>query len=62
MKITIAPTQDQTKERHPQHSVTIETPHDEANLEEALEIIHSALVAWGFGAESITQAMNEFEP
>jgi hypothetical protein len=61
MKITIAPTHDQTLESHPQHAVTIETPHDDTSLDEALEIIHAALVAWGFGTEAITQKMNEFE-
>ena len=63
MKITISPTDDQTDERHPYYTVSIEFPNDEGvNADSLVSMFHQAAVAWGFGSDAIYKAMNEFEP
>lgn len=60
MKITIAPSKDQSYENYPRNAVTIEAPIDDVELPDALEIIYSALVAWGYDPEGVHNAMNNF--
>ena len=59
MKITIQPTDDQRSRVSPKYStVTIEHPDDDLNIEEVREIVNSALIAWGFHPDIVT---NEFQ-
>jgi hypothetical protein len=64
MKITITPS------RKPEigeaagaayTTVTIEHPYDDLNVEEAVAVMKSALVAWGFSEKLFEKAVEELE-
>jgi hypothetical protein len=48
MKITLAPSQDQSKERYPHPTVTLEVPRDDLNIGEVADLFQSAIRAYGF--------------
>ena len=50
MKIILQPTSNEN-----QHSVTLETPHDDINIEEAIELVKGALVAWGYHPDIVNE-------
>jgi len=60
MKITISPTEDQRGEKYAFHTVSIKTISDEIKVDEAVGILHTLLVAWGFSSQSVQKEMNEF--
>ena len=53
MKITIEPTQDQSKEKHAFDTITIESLHDDLHIDEAMSLVERALVAWGFHPDTV---------
>jgi hypothetical protein len=57
MKIKLEPTITDCIHEIPRHAVTIEHPHDELNVNEAVELMASALVAWGYSERNVREAM-----
>ena len=56
MKITIEPThKGNGPDAH--RTVTVEQPHDDMTLDDALDLVASALKAWGYHAESVDEAI-----
>ena len=55
MKITIEPTMDQAGH----NTVTIESHDDHLGLEEVVEIMQSAIRAWGFTYANLEYSTNE---
>ena len=54
MKVTIAPSKDQTMEKHPFSTVEISSPDDEMTLPQVVEhLLAPALIAWGFTPETV---------
>ena len=51
MKITLKPSSKDTA----YNSVTIENPSDELNLQETMDLVKAALVAWGFNVETVKE-------
>jgi hypothetical protein len=63
MKITIAPSEDQSVEKHPYLAVSIEHPADDnITIEHAVDMAFVAMAAWGFDKDTITKAFHEFIP
>jgi len=56
MKITIEPTH---KGNGPdaQRRVTVEQPHDDMTLDDALDLVAAALKAYGYADESVNEAI-----
>lgn len=50
MRITIAPSAGNVPD---QHSVTIQTNHDDIILDDAIELMRAALIAWGYSPEGV---------
>jgi len=61
MKITISPSQDQSIEKFPYFSVTIEHPEDEITTERLVKMFYSAMVGWGFDKELASKALQNFK-
>ena len=59
MKIVIEPSLNQSKETYPYDKVSIETPRDDLDIDQALELVHRALVAWGFHQQNIDDYYKE---
>lgn len=59
MKITIEPTQDQSKEAHPFDKVILESPHDDVDINVAMDLVERALVAWGFHPDTVQDYYKE---
>ncbi len=59
MKVIIEPTSDQTKEQYPYDKVSIESPHDDLHIDDAMDLVHRALIAWGFRQETIDDYYKE---
>jgi hypothetical protein len=59
MRITIAPSEDQTHEQHKLFAVTVEHPNDDATMAVVLEIMVKALQGYGFTTEEILKGMEE---
>jgi hypothetical protein len=56
MKITIEPThKGRGKDAH--RTVTVECPHDDVNIDYALELVAAALKAYGYADESVNEAI-----
>ena len=56
MKITIEPTHKGSgPEAH--CTVTVEQPHDDMTLDDALELVAAALKAYGYADESVNEAI-----
>ena len=64
MKITIEPSQDQSGEKHPYSTVSINHPCDmtSSNTNVLVEMFYRALIAFGVNPESAQEALNNFEP
>jgi len=63
MKITISPTEDQSDQKFPYCSISVEHPHDDSfTAERAVSMFHQALLAFGFSSVMAQKAMNDFEP
>ena len=63
MKITISPTEDQSIEKFPYFTVSVEHPQDDGiSIEHAVDMSFLALKAWGFDAENIAKAFHDFIP
>ena len=63
MKITIAPSEDQSCQKFPYYSVAIEFPHDDMMTAERMAaMFYQALLGCGYGPEEAKKAMNEFIP
>ena len=62
MKITIAPSKDQTMEEHPFVTVEVSSPDDQMTLTQVAEnLLAPALIAWGFGYHSVCELL-QIEP
>lgn len=48
MRITFAPTAIGPYDAPAQHTVSLETPHDDLDISEIVRLLRGALVAWGF--------------
>ena len=57
MKITIEPTEDQSKRPFSNqfHAVSIQSKHDDLDIHEVAELLNSVLQAWGFGCVDLIQ-------
>jgi len=56
MKITIEPThKGRGKDAH--RTITVEHPHDDVNIDDAMELVAAALKAYGYGDESVNEAI-----
>lgn len=57
MKITLEPTENTRTENgmilYPHATVSISHPDDDANIEETMELIKQALLAWGFSPKTV---------
>lgn len=60
MKITIAPSQDQTKEEVPLYAITVEDPNDELPIKQVVDIVFQALQGWGYSSDGVHKAFNDF--
>jgi len=59
MKLTLSPSSDQSEERHPYPSVSIEIPHDDALMDQVFEyLIIPALIAFGYDRKLIDDYMD----
>lgn len=62
MKITISPSEDQSIEKHPYYTVAVEHPRDdEFTLDQALEMFHQLLTAFGHDSNNVAKAIQEFK-
>jgi hypothetical protein len=61
MKITITPSEDQTRQKYKHYGVAIEYPADDVDCHIALQITVNALIAWGFERDAIIKAMEKYE-
>jgi hypothetical protein len=61
MKITIAPSEDQTGMQFPSHSISVESPNDDIKIPEAVNMFVDALKGWGYDMELIQKELSEFE-
>jgi hypothetical protein len=62
MKINISPSEDQSDQKYPYHSITVETGHDDDfTADRAAQMFYHAMVAFGFHGEHVKKAMNDFE-
>ena len=59
MKITLTPSKDQQFETHVYNTVALESPHDDIHVEDAMKLVASALVAWGYAPESVAGYLDE---
>jgi len=59
MKITLEPTHNQLKETYPYPKVTIDSPRDDLDIEEAMSLVEKALVAWGFHPDTVQDYYKE---
>ena len=59
MKITLSPSKDQQFETHAYNTVSLESPHDTIVVEDAMRLVTSALVAWGYAPESVAEYLDE---
>lgn len=55
MKITIEPTGDDEDQNDFYHTVTVERPGNDYSLKDVLELVESALKAWGFSGKSVDE-------
>lgn len=53
MRITIEPTS--TMVEHGQHTVRVEHPSDELNLDEVIHLVSSAIVCYGFSKAGVQE-------
>jgi hypothetical protein len=62
MKITISPSEDQSAEKFPYYSVTIESnvADDNCTIEQIVEMMFMALVGWGYDKDIAAKAFHEF--
>jgi hypothetical protein len=56
MKITIEPTH-KGRVPEPNHTVTIEYPSDDVNIDTAMHLVAAALKAYGYPDERVNQAI-----
>ena len=61
MRITLEPTSEEKVRLSLQHSVILSMPSDDLNATEAVELMRSALIAWGYQKESVDDAMRGIE-
>jgi hypothetical protein len=59
VKITIEPSAGADKWDLPQHTVVVDSPSDEHDLGEVLELLGYALRAWGFSVGELTEIEDE---
>lgn len=59
MKITIEPSSDQSDQEYPHNIVSVESPHDDITIKEAMELTAKVLQAWGFHNENIAEYLEE---
>jgi hypothetical protein len=55
MRITIEPSAGGDQWTLPQHTVVVDSPSDEQDLREVLELLGYALRAWGFSVGELTE-------
>ena len=58
MKVTLSPTNDQQFEKYPHNTVSLESPHDDINIEDAMRLVTSALVAWGYSPQNVAEYLD----
>ena len=56
MKITIEPTH-KGRGKDASRTVTVEDPHDDVNIDAAMELVAAALKAYGYADESVNEAI-----
>ena len=56
MKITIEPTH-KSRGAEASRTVTVENPHDDMAIDDALELVAAALKAYGYADESVNEAI-----
>lgn len=61
MRITIAPSEDQTHEQHKLFAVTVEHPNDDATVAVVLQMVERALVGYGFTIQEILKGMKNYD-
>lgn len=59
MKVIIEPTGDQAKEEYPYDKILIESPRDDLHIDDAMNLVHRALVAWGFDQKTVEDYYKE---
>jgi len=63
MKITISPSEDQSTEKYPYFSVSVEHPSDDSCTAEVLvAMFFQCLLATGISAEIAQKTLNEYTP
>lgn len=55
MRITIEPTAGNVPG---QHSVTVGTYHDDVTLQDAIDLMRAALMAWGYSEQGIAEYLD----
>lgn len=62
MKITISPSEDQSCQQHPYHSVTIEQHSDDSfTAGQAVDMFYQAMIGFGFDKNQTVNAIQEFK-
>jgi Holliday junction resolvasome RuvABC DNA-binding subunit len=63
MKITISPSEDQSAEKFPYYSISVEYPPDDCfTAPVAAAMFFQALLSLGFDRETAQKALNDFQP
>jgi len=63
MKLSLSPSDDQSSERHPYPSVSVEIPHDDASIEQIFDsLVIPLLVAFGYDRKVIDDYLDSKPP